>query len=179
MQDDYRNITDEQIERFVPYLNGHLRKKYAAHPDPDELYAAGLIGIAEGIRRFDPAKNVPYEYWVQRYAAHYVQNRAAALTRDVSAADGDPPPIDAIADPASDADPLESLARRELVELALAALDDRERRVVDAIYLRGLSQRAAARELKMSTDQVFRIHRRALEKMRAAAVRGSGNRETP
>ncbi|MBO7725987.1 MAG: sigma-70 family RNA polymerase sigma factor [Thermoguttaceae bacterium] len=164
MREDYSDITNEQIERFVPFLNGHLRRKYAPHPDPDELYSAGLEGIAEGIRRYDPGKGVPYAYWVQRYAAHYVQNRASALRREAAPADA---PLDGIPDPAAD-DPLDLLAAREQVRTAMAALDGDERRVVSAIYLRGLSMRAAARSLKISTDMVFRTHRRALEKMRAA-----------
>ena len=171
MRNDYRDITNEEIERFVPYLTGHLHKKYPAHAEPDELYGAGLIGIAEGIRRFDPAKNVPYEYWVQRYAAHYVQNRAAALARGgAMSADPDAAPLDLIADPNA-ADPLDELAARDdrdRVRSALDTLDDRQRRVIDAIYFRGMSMRAAARELGMSTDQVFRTHRRALETLKSA-----------
>ncbi len=164
MREDYRDITDEQIERFIPYLTGHLRRKYPAHPDPDELYTAGLEGIAEGIRRYEPEKRVPYEYWVQRYAAHYVQNCAAALRRRTAPAEAAP---DELPDPNAE-DPLEVLARREEAGRALAALDEGERRVIDALYTESLSLRAAARKLGLSTDMVFRTHRRALEKMRAA-----------
>lgn len=166
MQNDYRDITDGQIERFIPYLNGHLRLKYRTNPEQDELYSAGLEGIAEGIRRYEPDRGVPYEYWVQMYAARYVQNRAAALRRDAARCAGEVP-ADELAD-SDAAGPEEELARSEQVRLAMAALDPFEAEVIGALYLKGMTMRAAAGALGVKTDRVFRTHRRALEKMRAA-----------
>lgn len=165
MDSDYRNITDSQIEAFIPYLEGHIRARYAGFHETGELYAAGLEGVAEGIRRYDPAKGTPYTYWVQRYAAGYIRNRYSELTRPPIAdrADLDPDEI-----PDESPDPLDELSDRQQAHLALAALNTEQRAVIGAIYYEGLSIRAAAQRLGLKPHTVFRTHRQALETMRQA-----------
>lgn len=165
MEADYRNISSQQIEEFIPYLRGHIRTQYPGFRESDELYAAGLEGVAEGIRRYDGAKGTAYTYWVQHYAACYVRNRYGELTGspkwerselDVDEIPGDTP------------DPFDEEASRQQTAAALSALDGDEARVIDALYWQGLSLRSAAKQLGMKTDAVFRTHRRALAKMRRA-----------
>ena len=163
MESDYRNMTNSQIEAFIPYLEGHIRTRYSGFSDTGELYAAGLEGVAEGIRRYDPAKGTPYTYWVQRYAAGYIRNRYGELTRPAewNRADLDPDEI-----PDESPDPLDELSNRQQVQIALAALDQQERAVIGALYYEGLSIRAAAEQLGLKTNTVFRTRQRALAKMR-------------
>ena len=162
MDSDYRNITDSQIEEFIPYLEGHIRTRYSGFSEPDELFAAGLEGVAEGIRRYDPSKGTAYSYWVQRYAAGYIRNRYGELTRPAeSSTDLD---FDEIPDESSD--PLNELSNREQVQTALAALDTQERAVIGALYYDGLSIRAAAKRLGLKPNTIYRTQQRALAKMR-------------
>jgi len=167
MRSDYRDISNDDIKRFIPYVRGHIGKKHLMFGEKDELFSAGLEGIAEGLRRFEPEKGVPRDYWVQRYAAHYIQNRFAQLSRPAAPAlEKSDRPLDAVAAPSSD--PLGELENAEQVALALRALDADETRVIDALYRKGDSLRAAARRLGLKVDAVFRLHRRALGKMRRA-----------
>ena len=53
----------------------------------------------------------------------------------------------------------------ERVRRVLANLNDRERRVVELVALRELTQRAAARELRMSEPWVSDVYARAMERL--------------
>lgn len=162
MENDYRKITDAEIEQFIPYLRGHIARKYPAFGEKEELFSAGLEGAAEGIRRYDPSRKAPYEYWVQRYAAHYIQNRWRALRNKQTGVNT--VPADSV--PAPGADPSAELETRELAGIALSVLAPVERRVVEGIYWKGLSLRALAKVMNVNVDAVFRLHRNALKKMK-------------
>ena len=168
MENDYRNITNEEIKEFIPFLRGHIAKKYPGDPEKEELFCAGLEGIAEGIRRFDPEKKVPRSYWVQRYAAHYVMNeskrRRAETAEKYRQAENAPElAVRETSDPAID------IENEEILRLAFNALTEEEQNLINALYREGLSLRAVARRDGVTVDAVFRLHHRALRKMKEAA----------
>ena len=84
--------------------------------------------------------------------------------------------LSALSDEESDLDPLQWLGAdepayetaedRHLLATGLAALDDRERRIVHLRFYEGLTQSQIAREVGISQMHVSRLLRRALEKMR-------------
>jgi len=84
--------------------------------------------------------------------------------------------LSALSDEESDLDPLQWLGAEEpaydtaedrhLLATGLAALDDRERRIVHLRFYEGLTQSQIAREVGISQMHVSRLLRRALEKMR-------------
>jgi RNA polymerase sigma-B factor len=84
--------------------------------------------------------------------------------------------LSALSDEESDLDPLQWLGAdepayetaedRHLLATGLAALDDRERRIVHLRFYDGLTQSQIAREVGISQMHVSRLLRRALEKMR-------------
>jgi RNA polymerase sigma-B factor len=84
--------------------------------------------------------------------------------------------LSALSDEDSDLDPLQWLGAEEpaydtaedrhLLATGLAALDDRERRIVHLRFYEGLTQSQIAREVGISQMHVSRLLRRALEKMR-------------
>lgn len=76
--------------------------------------------------------------------------------------EGGPALQDLISDTASEERLLDHLSLR----LAVAALQPRERAVIDLRYRRGLTQAAAAKILGISQVQVSRLERRALEELR-------------
>ena len=69
---------------------------------------------------------------------------------------------DVISDPGAEDRLLDHLSLR----LAVAALEPRERAVIDLRYGRGLTQTAAAKVLDVSQVQISRLERRALDKLR-------------
>ena len=60
----------------------------------------------------------------------------------------------------------EGIVEREALRSAVAALPERERRVILLRYYRGMTQEGAARILGVSQVQVSRIERRAVEQLR-------------
>ena len=60
----------------------------------------------------------------------------------------------------------EGIVEREALRAAIAALPDREKRVILLRYYRGMTQEGAARILGVSQVQVSRIERRAVEQLR-------------
>ena len=60
----------------------------------------------------------------------------------------------------------EGIVEREALRAAIAALPERERRVILLRYYRGMTQEGAARILGVSQVQVSRIERRAVEQLR-------------
>ena len=92
--------------------------------------------------------------------ADTVMNDVCSLQQ--TAEEDGPPLQDLISDPASEERLLDHLSLR----LAVAALQPRERAVIDLRYRRGLTQAAAAKILGVSQVQVSRLERRALEELR-------------
>ena len=60
----------------------------------------------------------------------------------------------------------EGIVEREALRAAIAALPDREKRVILLRYYRGMTQEGAARILGVSQVQVSRIERKAVEQLR-------------
>ena len=58
-----RNAVEALVERNLPlvkYVLSKVSRNLPPHVDRDDLLAAGLLGLTEAARRFDPARNVPF-----------------------------------------------------------------------------------------------------------------------
>ena len=172
----------------------------------DDLVQEALVGLIERLRLYDPERGA-LGAWVRFTARHVVLDHlrrrgggVVRLTRhqmrarreaglDVATlcvsleepvctfADGGGSRIaDLLPDPSGAR--AEAVERRELVEAALAAVDDRERSVLDLLYPRDgrapwILRRVGAR-LGISESRVAQLRERAFEKMRAALSGAAG-----
>lgn len=90
------------------------------------------------------------------YTGRVVWSRLALRTRRKDRPPQSPPEVPALVDPDLKVD----------LERALEALPERERAVVDAIYLRGLNYQAAADELRLPLGTLKRLQTGALRVLR-------------
>src|SRR5262245_60207304 len=90
------------------------------------------------------------------YTGRVVWSRLALRTRRKDRPPQSPPEVPALVDPDLKLD----------LERALEALPERERAVVDAIYLRGLNYQAAADELRLPLGTLKRLQTGALRVLR-------------
>lgn len=177
----------ELIERHLP-LCRQLARATKVLPTgargPEDLEAAGVVGLIQAVDRFDPSRGIPFK----GYAALRVRGaildevrRLDELTRDarrLACEDehrgavsleflqergemGDPTEI-AEVDARAAHDGL-----RDDVERALAAIPVRERAILASYYSDGLTLATIGRRLGISEARVSQLHTRAIAQLRS------------
>jgi RNA polymerase sporulation-specific sigma factor len=176
-----RNILVERNLRLVAHI---MKKYYTQTADQEDLISIGTIGLIKGISTFDDSKGVR----LATYAARCVENEILMYFRgqkkssqDVSLSDyidtGNDGAVLSLMDVVSeDEDLLETISDREILRALEAAvyrkLSEQERQVIVLRYglegKRPLRQREVAEVTGISRSYVYRIEKRALEKLRKA-----------
>ncbi|MDQ7819751.1 MAG: sigma-70 family RNA polymerase sigma factor [Armatimonadota bacterium] len=138
-----------------------------------DMLQEGTVGLIEAVERFDPGRGVRFS----TFATYRIRGRVLnALRRGAPAAysleqDGldDLPLATRLADPDSDralAD-VEDGAVLDQLRRAMDALPARERAILRGTYLESRHPRHLARELRISLSHFYRLHRQALDRVRA------------
>jgi len=152
----------------------HERRLPAGHTEFADLVADGEVGLFQATRRFDAGRGLQFS----TYASHRIRGAMLdGLRRQhhyPRPREGQPfirlvPLRDARRVPDHRRDPEEWLARRYLhraLVSALLELPDRERRMVDACFFRGLTLEEAGAELGISKSWACRIIGSALTILR-------------
>jgi RNA polymerase sigma factor (sigma-70 family) len=156
----------ERLARAQLTYVRHWARKYAdRHPavDVDDLASEGALGLAEAMRRFDPARGMR----LATFTLPYIRGRQMALCRRVArdarvlasghmldVADETPIPVH----------------EARVCERALASLDAEEAYVIRALYMRDREATLASvgAELGRSREYVRLVRLRALAIMRSA-----------
>ncbi len=138
-----------------------------------DMLQEGTVGLIEAVERYDPRRGVRFS----TFAAYRIRGRVLnALRRSGPVEysleqDGhdDLPLATRLADPDSDralAD-VEDGALLDQLRQAIEGLPDRERAILRGTYLESRDPRHLARELRISLSHFYRLHRQALDRMRA------------
>lgn len=174
----FERATDEEVRRHIPIVRKMIELYgYGDALRYDEKLAAGMIGVAIAIERFDPARNVKFSYWLSYQIDKAIRNESRLVTRPRRLESS--PPTDRF-------DPLDEgewsraearLDREERARLAAAAvkaidaLEPRARRVVRGLIFEGRTQEELARELGVSQSWTSRLARAAFRKLRFALAK--------
>lgn len=151
---------EELADRYFP-LVASLAARYA----PDEywrleLISEGLCALLEAYDRFDRTRGVGFA----AYASFRVRGAMLdLLRREMRHADRVVELEHALS---AAVEPEETDYRLELVRAALDRLDQRDRRIIEAILLEGLTQREVAAELGVSPPRINQLYHRALKRLR-------------
>jgi RNA polymerase sigma factor (sigma-70 family) len=164
---------------FVLSIARKIARQAPRFIDPDELFAAGLVGLWHACQRFCAASGCSFK----SYAFSRIRGAIYDWLRDayqgrrlwLSRAGGPPIPLSQLESPLC---PLEFVAPRseefvkqvdeaDLVRFALRALGCRHRRVVQLFYFEYHSTLAIAQRLKCAESSVFRLLCEARARMRS------------
>ena len=176
-----RNVLIERNLRLVAHV---MKKYYALDSDQEDLISIGTIGLIKAVSTFDASKGAR----LATYAARCVENEILMHFRaqrknaqDVSLSDyietgNDGAALSLMDVVSEDEDLLEQVTTREAIQhlrrVIGTCLTEQERQVVTLRY--GLDgnapkrQREVAQTCKISRSYVYRIEKRALEKLREA-----------
>jgi len=144
--------------------------------DPDEGVSASHLALVDAMRSFDPGRGSE-RTWIARRVRWTVADelqKLLPLSRWQVEKGAVPPvlvPLEAGSEP-QEGDFADEATVRVSVATALAALPDREQRILEAIYVHDAKMADVAGILGLSVREVQRIHARALEELRS--LLGSG-----
>lgn len=129
-----------------------LRMELEREPTDSELAAA--LGITEDalLRRFEPAVVAP----ASGAGEEAGEDRCEQLP-----------------DPTHES-PIEAITRQELIEQIRATLQPIEWKVLDLLYLHGLTGKQIARRLRLSASRICQIHCRVLDRLKARLAASAG-----
>lgn len=157
-------VTDNlNLARFVA-------KKYLSNDmEYEDIESIAFIGLVKAAKSFDKSKG----YAFSTYAVRCIENEIKYYFRkkSICAESLDEPIQDnlILADTIEDkTDTFEEFAMNEALKCALNELDDREKFVVDMLYVKEppLTQQEISRMLNINQSQVSRTLKRALNKIR-------------
>ena len=176
----FERATSAEVERHVPIVRKMIELYgYGDALSYEEKFAAGLVGVAIAIERFDASRGVKYAYWLSYQIDKAIRNESRLVLRQrgrgVQPFEEDFDPIDENEWQARTSSE-EREERRELAALAVAALetlDPRSRRVVKALCFDGKTQEEIAKELGVSQSWTSRLARAAFKKLRREVERRS------
>ncbi len=175
---DARNTLIEHNLRLVAHV---MKKYYTSAEDGDDLISIGTIGLIKGVNTYRPDKGVR----LATYASKCIENEVLMHFRSQKKSAGDLSLSDSI-DLDGDGNSLslmdvlsqedESLERvgeeelcQQLRSFVDTVLDERETRIIKLRYGldtgEALTQRETAELLGISRSYVFRIEKKALEKL--------------
>ncbi len=147
----FADLYERHFERVYAFIARRVRERHVAEDLTSEVFHQALANIA----RFE-WRGVPYSVWLLRTAANAIADRWARLARESGPRAPEP-----VAPPDTgdeDAALLFRLVRR---------LPPEQRQVVAGRYVKELSIREVARELKKTEGAVKQLQSRALATLRA------------
>lgn len=177
----------QQVIEWLPLVVHIAKRRHRNRPNPmaevGDLISAGVLGLLQALRRFDPRKNVKLNLWVglkingaiSDYLrdTHHLSRRHRAqggpkLMRFHNKpcnvyGDGDPDAFDEMGDVGyRDREATESFD--ELI--GMVPLKQKEKHTLHRYYVDGLSQREIAGEIGLSEPAVSMMITRAIRKLR-------------
>ena len=173
-----------RLSRVLFLLLSSLKKYYTQSTDQDDLISIGTIGLIKGISSFDPSKGAR----LATYAARCIENEILMYFRSQKKLQGEVSLSDSIENDKEgnalqlidvvgvDDTMLDDLHDRDnalrLHTLLRECLTSREAEIIRLRYGLGgtvpLTQREIASSFGISRSYVYRIEKRALEKLRTA-----------
>ena len=182
--EEARAVLIEHNLRLVAHI---VKKYYSTTCDQDDLISIGTVGLIKGITSYRPDRGVR----LATYASRCVENEILMYFRSQRKSSGDISLSEALDNDGEgglsmqdvlyeEEDILERLAMKEdsrrLRQLVGAALDEREREIIELRYGLGglppLPQREVAGKLGISRSYVSRLEKKALEKLRKRMEEG-------
>ena len=150
----FERATSAEVERHIPIVRKMIELYgYGDALSYDEKFAAGLVGVAIAIERFDASRGVKYAYWLSFQIDKAIRNESRLVRRQrrraVQPFDEDFDPIDERdwEDRSTRDDREERNARIDRVCAALKSLDERSQFVLSELHIEGKTQTEVAREL--------------------------------
>ncbi len=175
----FERATSAEVERHIPIVRKMIELYgYGDALSYDEKFAAGLVGVAIAIERFDASRGVKYAYWLSYQIDKAIRNESRLVRRQrrraVQPFDEDFDPIDERdwEERATRDDREERNARIDRVCAALKSLDERSQFVLSELHIEGKTQTEVARELGVSQSRTSRIARDARARIRREVERG-------
>lgn len=175
-----QNVTDLALENLA--LGKWMASKTGANEwDRDDLVQESYLGMRRAVRRYDPARGSFATYarvWIRQgfglwrdgmaYPVRIPRSESAAAARGAAGEQSIDAPLfpdgPTLADvlPAREVDPAVKLD----VELLMARLSPRDRRVIELRYLHDWPVERVAREVGLEKQSVHKVIRQALARMR-------------
>jgi RNA polymerase sigma factor (sigma-70 family) len=147
----------------VSLARGLARRLYPA-ANMDDVEQAGLLGLTEAARRYDPVTGTVF----RSYASMHVRGRVHDMFRRGRIWEEHPYPL--LADVAVEQDDYVSgVQRARQARRLMATLTPRQQRVVYAVVIQERTPLAASRVLHMRVEDVIHVLAGALDQMRARA----------
>lgn len=179
---------DETLEAIIENGEGivrHFAAQYGQGFDSDDLYQTGMIGLIRAAKNYNPACGAAFSSWaascVISEIRHYVRRERAAAARWADSVSHSPddtfdfnsalPKNDVVLLNGkvgiSELERMRSfhlaVEDRVTLEQAAAKLGELQRKVIDALFYRGLTQQQTAEELGMTQRSVSRVKIAALK----------------
>ena len=175
----------ELIEQYLPFVKnvvGRLALSLPSHVDLDDLYSAGLVGLLNAVRNYDPlAKGQPPTDVEIAAALGLSMNDYDDLMNQIRPAtfvcldavsgneDGGETAQHEIISDETMLDPVDSTVRNEmarLIENRLSTLPEMQRKVLALYYFEDLRLREIAEVFGLTESRICQIHSQAILALR-------------
>lgn len=157
----------EYEDMAIKYL-----KHFNKHEDPTAIDIV-MSHIIKADQKFDPNKNnnqTKFRYLYAKYGwYHYLAQTKAQNKKPVISYSLIPSVTRLVEDTRWESNPVERTELRDLLEAGMEVLTKREMDFVIQYYLHGMTYREVAKANNTYTNDVFRVVRRGLRKLRELA----------
>lgn len=144
-----------------------------------DLVQEGTIGLLEALETYNPDRHVPFPAFAQhrirgRMLDYFARQKAGAGCLSIDEPGLGEAAMAAAAPAGSDFDPAASAEAgdmRRFLEVAVARLPQKEKRVVAAVYLQDREPGRVAEEMAISVSYLHRLEKRAIRRLRGMLAR--------
>ncbi len=155
---------NELLHAIAAKAEIYLRRRLAIRDDVEDVVQDILISINKARHTWDPKK--PFLPWLHAIFHYRLQDYFRRVYR--SREDGSEE-IDAIVDKVSSVAP-EDLESKDLVRQLLGSLNDKQRNIVQLLYIQGHSAQEVSDRMNISVSDVRVSAHRALKHMKKQAM---------
>lgn len=154
------------LDQWEPMIKRIVRRYVHNSSDSDDLLQVGRLALWRAANYFKAAAGFQFGHYAKRAIKNNVRREAARLARERSRQwplDGNPEVLERLnADEAYRAQVV-----AEVITERMSALPSDQQAIFRLLYVEGLTQRAAARQLGVSQPRVAQLHRSLLQLGRA------------
>lgn len=162
LDNDLRNIANDDVMKYIPLVKSIIKKRFRGGSlSYDEKLNAGLIGVAFGLKRYNPDCNKSLVSWIYYYASDYIRNEIQK-TKKYQPALSNPEYATLGVTQDNQFEQLEIQEEFNIVQENLNCLDNRSKKILRWRYLKGKSYVDIAKRLGVSKQRVFQICQDAL-----------------
>ncbi len=167
---DYSGVSETDVRRYIPLIWSIIgKRRYEGNLSSEEKYSAGLHGLVNGLKKYDPKRGTNITLYLYYNIEFYIRNEARAAQKNINSQaeifDYKKYNLDCLFHRRTN-----DFEEIEIFKSLINFLDQRSRRILENIFVYGKTQRECSLGENVSAARINQIYKSAMAKIKKRLV---------